>query len=101
MFESWYVVKFDYIPLGTSQPQTKMVGYEHLTDAERSFFDLQASYRLDTPILVKGDKRIKVTNVWLYQVSKFEKHEAFRAVTAGEGDLLYEARGLLIDLDEK
>ncbi len=101
MFESWLVVKFEYLLPPSTQKQTKMVGYEHLMDAERTFFDLQTSYRLDTPILVMGDKRIAVTGVWLYRASKFERHEAFAAVEAGDADLLYEARGLLVDLDEK
>jgi hypothetical protein len=79
-----------------------MVGYEHLMDAARTFFDLQTSYRLDTPILVSGtSKRIKVTGVWLYRATKFKRQEAFAAVKAGEADLIYEARGLLVDLHEK
>ena len=99
MFESWYLVKFNYVSPENSETQTKIRGYEHVTDAKSMFVKLELCYQLDTQVRLRNGKLIKVTGAWLYQAFKLHLDEAIDAVNSGGADLLKEARGIEIDIE--
>jgi hypothetical protein len=98
MFESWLLLKITYTSSAAPKTQTTIVGYEHLTEAEQIFSQLQLSYRLDQPIRIKHDQMIKVVAISLYRVFKFKKKDAIVALEAGEGDLMYTAHGIPVEI---
>lgn len=98
MFERWYIVKFDYIAPTTSTTKTEALGYMQLTDAEHIFRKLEVSYQYDTPVRVKGDNFIKIMKVCLYEVFDFYRDDAIKDVNVGKGRMLFEARGIDIDV---
>jgi hypothetical protein len=99
MFESWYLVKFNYLSPKNSEIETKIKGYEHLTDAKSMFVKLELCYQLDTQVRLRNGELIKITGAWLYQAFRFHLDEAVEAVNSGNADLLKEAHGIEIDIE--
>jgi hypothetical protein len=99
MFESWLLLKIDYTSSASSETQTGIVGYEHLTDAEHVFSQLQLSYQFDLPVRIKNDQMIKVTGVCLYRVFKFTKKDEIDALKSGDGTLMYKAQGIQVEIE--
>jgi hypothetical protein len=100
MFNNWYLVKLDYVWPVAPETKTKIQAYESLTDAKSVFQKLELGYQLGTLARLRGDKLIKVTGVWLYESFKFHLDEAVDAVKSGNADLLYEAHGIEIDIED-
>ena len=100
MFERWYVLKFAYVSPAMSVPQTKILAYMHLGDAEQIFRKLELSYQYDAPVRLNGDVFIKVTNASLYESFEFYRKDAIEDVEIGKCNLIFEAKGIDIDLKE-
>jgi hypothetical protein len=99
MFESWYLVKVNYVSPADSETQTKIQGYQHLADARNMFEKLELSYQFDAQVRLRDGKLIKVTGAWLYQAFKFHLDEAVDAVNSGDAELMNEAHGIEIDIE--
>lgn len=98
MFESWYILKFDYTLPATSVTQTKSLGYMHLDDAEEMFKKLEFSYQYDTPMRINGDIFIKIVKAALHEVFDFDRRDAIADVDLGKGNILFETQPIDIDI---
>ncbi|MGH7023666.1 MAG: hypothetical protein ACREEB_08760 [Caulobacteraceae bacterium] len=98
MFESWNILKIEYLSPGSPDVRTRVVAFMDLGAAEHLFSQLQLSYQFNAPVRVRGDEMITVKGLWLYQVSKFRRDDAIAALKSGEGTLLAEARGIDVEL---
>lgn len=101
MFEIWYVLKFTYTEeQDRGHPLVGMLAYENLDEAKGLFNELQASYRFNMPIRIKGGKVITVTDAWLYESFKFLYSDALKAANSDEATLMYRAEGIDLDLQK-
>jgi hypothetical protein len=100
MFEVWYILKFDYVSPPGSETQTKIKGYEHLTESKRIFEQLELSYLFNVPMRVKEHETIRVTGAWLYESYKFKFEDAVDDVNSGNATLMCKAQGIEIDLED-
>lgn len=97
----WNVVKFTYSYPGESQVHVKIKGYLHLPEAEALFEHLQLAYQFDTPVRVKGGKRIIILSVSLYTSFRQDQHQAEAEVRGGGARLIQEAHEIEIDLADQ
>jgi hypothetical protein len=97
----WNVVKFTYNHPGESRVSTKIKGYLHLAEAEAMFEHLQLAYQFDTPLRVKGGKRIRIASVSLYTSFREDRSEAEAEVKNGGARLIQEAHEFEIDLADQ
>jgi hypothetical protein len=104
--DMWNVLKFTYSFVGAAgsfaaeaEIHTKIHGYLDLAHAEDLFDHLQLAYQFDTPLRVKGGKRIKVGSVSLYTSFREDRGEAEAEVRNGGARLIQQAHEVQIDLD--
>jgi hypothetical protein len=95
----WNVLKFTYSYAGESEIRTRIHAYLHLGEAEALFDHLRLAYQFDTPLRVKGGKRIKIASVNLYTSFREDRSEAEAEVRNGGARLIQEAHEVEIDLE--
>ena len=71
----------------------------HLGEAETIFDHLQLAYQFDTPLRVKGGKRIRIGSVSLYTSFREDRAQAETEVANGGARLIQEVHEIEIDLD--
>jgi hypothetical protein len=93
----WYVLQIRYeSPQGS---RTKLHGCSELAEAQCIFDRLELSYQFNSPVRVKDNQTIKVTQLGLYESFKLSFQEALDAVESGSATLMKEARAVEIDLE--
>ena len=98
MFETWYVLSFEYSSAMKTGPRTKTIGYLHLDEAIDIFKKLELSYQYDVNIRVRCGDPIKISKASLYEIFDFYRKDAIEDFHHGKGNKLYEAQGVSIDI---
>lgn len=95
----WNVLKFTYSYAGEHDVRTRIHAYLHLGEAETIFDHLQLAYQFDTPLRVKGGKRIRIGSVSFYTSFREDRAQAETEVANGGARLIQEVHEIEIDLD--
>jgi hypothetical protein len=94
----WHILKLDYTAADSSEMKTQITGYGNLGEAQHIFDHLEFGYQLSATVRVKGDKKIKIEAIQLYESFKQHLGDAIEAVRSGDATLMREAKGVDLDI---